>query len=508
LLAVDFARDGRITVMVALLLLAVLLTTPDDRFVVERGVRQLFLDDVGIERMVALRRVVNQPKRHPDNPIIRGEHPWEKASVSVYGTMWFDPAAERFRLWYLCTPGPPPSGRKWIEVGGFRRVTNCTLLAYATSPDAIHWEKPQLGQLSFEGSKRNNLIRIGIDNPEGVGVLHDPDDPDPVRRYKAFFWDRRVSPPDDPTGVNEELAKAPKEPPGLADAQRAGGMWVAFSPDGIRWKTHGPVLRQGSDTTHTILYHPQRRRYVAYGRMGFGRRVALTESIDGLTWSEPKLVLECDDRDGPAGQVYGMPTDRYQGLYIGMFWMYREGTDARIDTQLACSRDGIRWQRVADRQTFLPNAPVGSWDDGMSRIGRGINVVGDTIYLHYSMVNGPHRSPKFPNPQRQFPPAIGLVTLRRDGFVSLDAGDKVGSVTTRPFRLPADKLFLNADASAGSVSVQVLDPADKVRCESLPITGDQLRAEVPWNAEFPPAATVVQLRFLVSRAKLFSYWFE
>jgi hypothetical protein len=100
-------------------------------------------------------------------------------------------------------------------------------------------------------------------------VLYDPHDQDPGRRYKAFFWDRRLSPPDDPTGVDENLARVPKEPPGLTEEQRRGGLWVAFSPDGLTWKTHGPVLPQGSDTTHTILYDGRLQKYVAFGRMGF-----------------------------------------------------------------------------------------------------------------------------------------------------------------------------------------------------------------------------------------------
>ncbi|MCY2963653.1 MAG: hypothetical protein NT069_08400, partial [Planctomycetota bacterium] len=267
-----------------------------------------------------------------------------------------------------------------------------------------------------EGSKRNNLIDIGIDNPEGVGVLHDVADPDPERRFKAFFWDRRLTPPDDPTGIDGTLREVPLDPPDLNDARRAGGMWVAFSPDGVRWKTVGPVLPHGSDTTHTILFDPRRKKYLGFGRMGFGRTVALSESDDALSWTEPRRVLSCDEQDGPGGQIYGMPTDLYEGVYLGMFWMYREGTDAKIDTQLALSRDGRRWRRVADRQTFLANGPDGAWDDGMSRAGRGICVVGETIYLHYSMVNGPHRSAKFPKVDRKFPGAIGLVTLRRDGF--------------------------------------------------------------------------------------------
>jgi hypothetical protein len=526
-------------------------------FTVERGVRQLFLDDEVIEEIAALKRVVNEPTRHPENPVVEGEHPWEEGSASVYGTAMYDEKMERFRLWYLCTPGPPPSGRKWVEVGGFRRVTNCTLLAYATSRDGVHWEKPALNQLSFEGSKKNNLVDIGIDNPEGVSILFDPHDPEEERRYKAFFWDRRVSPPDDPSagppesggqaqglpasggspraesrgdpiGVDEQAARIPKEPQGLTPQQLAGGMWVAFSPDGIEWKTHGPVLPQHSDTTQAVVFDARRKKYVAFGRFGFGRKVARTESDDFVHWSEPRLVLDTDEQDGPGAQIYGMPTDIYEGLYLGMFWIYREGTDGKIDTQLAVSRDGERWQRVAGRQTFLPNAPDGERDDGMSRvvgryIVRGDPSAGsgspraesrrDTIFLYYSMVNGPHRGPKFPNPVRKFPPAIGLVTLRRDGFVPLDAGEKEGRVLTRPFALPDGALHVNANARGGVLRAAVSDARGnplKGFEASQPITTDTTDAVVKWNTASLNSllGQIVRLRFTLQRGKLFSYWFE
>lgn len=482
-------------------------------FVVEKGIRQLFLDDFGIEKIEGLRRVVNQPSRHPGNPVVQGEHPWEKANTSLYGTVLYDEEMGRFRMWYLCSPGPPPSGRKWVEAGGFRRVTNVTLLAYATSADGVHWEKPVLNQLSFEGSKENNLVDIGIDNPEGVSILFDPQDPNPARRYKAFFWDRRYAPPDDATGVDEKAAQVPKEPTGLSAAQAAGGIWVAFSPDGLTWKTHGPVLPQGSDTTQAVVYDAGRRKYVGFGRFGFGRNVARTESADFLHWSEPKLVLTCDAQDGPAAQIYGMPTDIYEGLYVGMFWIYREGTDGKIDTQLAVSRDGVRWHRVADRQTFLPNGPEGSRDDGMSRaVGRFI-VRRDTIYLYYSMVNGPHRGPKFPNPVRKFPTAIGLVTLRRDGFVSLEADETQGYVLTKPFVLPDGALHVNVDAKAGALRVTACDEAgNPLRGfqASEPITKDAANAAVKWNRITLKSlrGKAVRLRFVFQHAKLLSYWFE
>jgi hypothetical protein len=271
------------------------------------------------------------------------------------------------------------------------------------------------------------------------------------------------------------------------------------------------VLSQGSDTTHTILYDAKQKKYVAYGRMGFGRTVAMTASDDAWHWSEPRRVLACDGRDGPGGQIYGMPTDLYEGVYLGMFWMYREGTDARIDTQLATSRDGRHWQRVADRQTFLPNAPMGSWDDGMSRAGRGINVVGDTIYLHYSMVNGPHRSPRFPKPERKFPGAIGLVTLRRDGFVSLDAGAEPGTLVTKPFAWPGGSLHVNADTSRGWLRVSVLDesggPIQGFE-GSKPISADTTRSAASWDKANLRRLDNrrVRLKFTLYKGRLFSYW--
>ncbi|MCY2963652.1 MAG: hypothetical protein NT069_08395, partial [Planctomycetota bacterium] len=114
---------------------------PNLEFTVERGTRQLFLDDFGVQEVAGLTRKMHSPDRHAGNPVLRGEFPWEKNSTSVYGTMLYDEARKRFRLWYLCSPESPASGRKWLEVGGYRRVAGCTLLAYAESDDAVHWEK-------------------------------------------------------------------------------------------------------------------------------------------------------------------------------------------------------------------------------------------------------------------------------------------------------------------------------------------------------------------------------
>ena len=90
--------------------------------------RHLFLDLHGLTRIERLHRRVHQPRRHPQNPILRGENPWE-AVASLYGTVPYD-AESRFRMWYLT--GPYRSGM--IQVRGRRALGNITLLGRPLCP--------------------------------------------------------------------------------------------------------------------------------------------------------------------------------------------------------------------------------------------------------------------------------------------------------------------------------------------------------------------------------------
>ena len=39
--------------------------------------KHLFVDDNRLEELSAAKRVLNQPQKHPDNPVMRPERPWE-----------------------------------------------------------------------------------------------------------------------------------------------------------------------------------------------------------------------------------------------------------------------------------------------------------------------------------------------------------------------------------------------------------------------------------------------
>ena len=126
------------------------------------GLRHLFLDDYLVERTDNLARTLNQPTKHPNNPVLRSEHPWEALRVQVYGTALYDPDERLFKIWYLSIPRPSD---QTVTINGQQRPGHATLLGYATSEDGLHWDKPSLGLVDFEGSTANNLLM-----PEGYNL--------------------------------------------------------------------------------------------------------------------------------------------------------------------------------------------------------------------------------------------------------------------------------------------------------------------------------------------------
>jgi hypothetical protein len=492
--------------------------------------RYLFITDEHIRHIHQLERVVNQPSKLSDNPVIKPEHPWESRYVHHAGTVTYDEQEGFFKYWY--TSGTDPNVELTYEGGSYPR--GASVVCYATSQDGIHWKKPNLGQVQCDDSRDNNILKLGKYSPQGVAVLDDPKDPDPQQRYKAIYWDHV------PMKLREQGIGGDLD-----------GTWVAFSPDGIHWKDyqHNPVLRGYNDCDLCIVQDPLSSRYLAYGRFGFNRTVACTTSSDFLNWSTPRQVLEPDRQElsgpWPLTQFYGMTVDMYEGLYLGCLKIYRPGSDGRIDSQLAASHDGVHWQRVGNRQTFLPLGAPNQWDDGMVRTAQHYITRGNQLYLYYGMVSGPHAGALYPdkNIQRRWPNAIGLALLRRDGFVSLDAKEQRGSLLTKPIMLDGRQLHLNVNVEAGGEARVVVcnpwasledfhatrendipqygqpghndynhddDGRVLISQASDPITGDHVDVVVkfPDTSLARLAGKVAALRIELSKAKLYSFYFK
>ncbi len=204
------------------------------------------------------------------------DKPWEGWGPYLYGTVMRDEG--RLKMWYQCISGAE----------GF--------VGYAESRDGLKWEKPNLGIVDYEGSTANNIV--AANRQFHIPSVHKVRNPEcPERTWAMYGYGREVGP------------------------------HVAFSQDGLHWKVRAndEALFKSSDVTN-FVYDPYERRYVCTYKTANRRHraagVALSE--DGLNWHKPieGPVFGADDLDPDATQVYGMPVFPYQGMYIGLPWMY------------------------------------------------------------------------------------------------------------------------------------------------------------------------------------------
>lgn len=470
---------------------------PEAAELLDTSVRQLFLDDSGIVSRTGLKRVIGQMKKCAENPIVVPTQACDALRCQIHGTVIYRPDLQLYQMWYLAIgngkslDGKPDNG--------------ATLVAYATSKDGIHWEKPKLGQVEYDGSKDNNLLKVGRINREGFAVLYNADEPDPQRRYRAWFWDHsngRQGPNDPVEGRG--LTGTPDKPMFWYANDLGDGMWTAFSPDGVHWTNYAdnPVKFRHSDSGQAVVWDPKTKKYATYGRYGFGRRTGRMESKDFVHFSDPKLVFRADKEiDGRNAQVEGFSLCIYEGKYVGLPWMRfnqpAPGVEWATHVQLLVSDDGIKWNRVLPGKVFFGPGKPGEFDDGVIKLAHQPLVLDDEIRIYYCGYGLTTKCVQ-----------IGMARLRRDGWVSLDTGDSPGVVVTKPFGWTGGKIRLNADASQGEVQVTVVDASGAILAQSRPIVGDQLRALADFSGDLPSIGTPVALRITVRNARLYSWWLE
>ena len=115
------------------------------------------------------------------------------------------------------------------------------VVCYAESQDGIHWVKPDLGIVEYEGSKQNNIIVDGIGALNFMPVIDENPACPREERYKAL------------AGLKEE-----------------GGLFAYKSPDGIHWTLlqEKPVITNGAfDSANLAFWDPSLGKYRAYWRI-------------------------------------------------------------------------------------------------------------------------------------------------------------------------------------------------------------------------------------------------
>lgn len=464
--------------------------------------RQLFIDDHMIEESQAVARVLNQPSKYIGNPIMIALYPWEGA-IWLYGTVWNDDDEGQFRMWYqgqagMAIPqmGSDFSDSPWNHIG-FDPTNLLYTVGYATSNDGIFWNRENLGVVEYKGSRNNNLVMTDVCF---ANVIKDTREQDPDRLYKSIFWQS-----DTPDGTNN----------------MGEGVSVAFSPDGLHWTKYenNPVLTRSSDNHMLLGWDDLHNKYVGYFRPtlhegNMTRRIGRSVSEDFENWTDPIDVLAPDEKDPPGTELYGMPVFKYEGLYIGLLYVYHAEPEEKqirfygpVDIQLAVSRDGIAWERAGDRVPFIPNGPVGSIDMGEIYAALAPVVMGEELWFYYSASTADHGD-------------VGgasyacLAKLRRDGFVSVNAGDQSGYLVTKPFLCQGGNLAINGSAKGGDIGVTVLDESGiqypgYSRQDCALFDGDSTKHFMSWREKLSLEelkGNNIRLKFYLRNAKLYSFW--
>ncbi len=221
-----------------------------------------------------------------------------------------------------------------------------------------------------------------------------------------------------------------------------------------------------------------------------------------------------------------MPVFPYQGMYIGLPWIYharwikygeytspkvmyeaQEGSPCTVDVQLAWSWNLIQWTRTPERKPFIALGTKPAWDWGMIYTARAPVIVGDKLYFYYGGFDNIHDVGDVRG-------AIGLAILRLDGFCSMQAGEKEGWLISRRevFRTP--KVTINAKTCQdGYVAAELLDRNNNVikgfsRADCVPFKEDAVRGVLEWKTKTFPADMIdadKKIRFLLKDADLYSY---
>lgn len=381
-----------------------------------------------------LRLVLAQAKKDAENnPLFTEDffstpqRKWEVRYDNAYPNVIYDPKCKKYRCYYTLCSKDNDSASASKEERARRDYrpspTRIASLGYAESDDGIHWSKPELGFVDFEGSKANNLL---FRYAHGTGVFLDEEEIDPCKRYKMVT---KV----DFSGKRNFMA-------------------VNFSEDGVHWGDFikWPRWNPPADSHNFPFRDKQDGLFKVITRIWKdGIRIsAICSSPDFINWSAPHEIIR---GSGFESQVYSMPVFWYEGMYLGLASMFHEGDRSAdnfdtVDLELTFGSSSERFDRVLPGQYLIPRGegkyPTGAYDCGCIFASPPIEE-GDRLILYYMGGNGYHTNFRETSLCRAF--------LPKDRFAWYEQReeDKIAILPTQPFQAYGDALYLLADVAKG-----------------------------------------------------------
>lgn len=397
---------------------------------------------------------------------------------------------------------------------------------YFESGDGLHWRKPDLGLIEFEGSKQNNLI-----NRSPGTVFKDPSAPAP-ERYKGVSAD---------DATPEQFAKYKEQRPEdcqwlalAADPGRVHCIQGAVSPDGLRWELlPAPISVEHSDTLIIAYYDQRLKKYVMYTRNypagprsekvpykefrvweATRRSIGRTESEDFRSFPISEVILQTTPDMAPSDMLYAncrtsIPGAPDHHLMFPAIW--HSAKDDTTSIALASSHDGRLWHWVPGPHV-LETAPFGEWDGGCVFAAADLlELPSGDFALPYVGYNVPH---KYPRGQQKS--STGYALWPKGRLVGVEAPES-GEFATVAIVPPGRKLRINATTQrSGSIAVEVAgwdyQPLPgRTFVDANPLSGDRFWTPATWKSGedlgHADGSSVI-LRFKMHNATLYGLEFH
>jgi hypothetical protein len=458
--------------------------------------REIFVDRYLIAALSGVQMVPHEPR--DEGRVFAFDQPWE-GPFCGYATLLYD--GSRYRLYYRGLPQP-------------KHDTGLESLCYAESADGLHWDRPELGLVAFNGSRRNNIL-IGGSQPgtHSFAPFLDTRPGVPAsERFKALGLERLAS---------------------KQDWALAGFV----SEDGIHWRRlrPEPIIFNDTptfafDSQNVAFWSESEGKYVAYGRTWKDgvRRISRFESPDFLHWSGSHLMeYRHDGRPAPVEEMYTNQTHPYfraPHIYLATAARFFPGRQALTeeearaiqvdpgyfkdtsDSVLMSTRGGYVYDRTFLTAFIKPGLGPQNWVSRSNYPALNIVPTGPNEMSVYVCQN-------YGQPSAH----LRRYSLRLDGLASLRADYEPGEIRTKRFTFTGDRLTLNfATSAAGGIRVELQDEHGKpipgyALEDCREIIGNEIARDVSWKRGPEVSALagrVVRLRIVMRDADLYALQFH
>ena len=444
--------------------------------------RQLFVDDFLIDQ-TTLNPSYHSATPYSGNPILVPvtTNAWGKHCK--HGGLYYDDVRKVFQL--------------WLNVE--------SSLFYYESTDGINWSE---GEFCVKAPGYATVVK----------------NPNPENEWQNYVMLLRKS-----NGTFESMEQYAGEDHNTYPFE------IYISRDGKNW-SYASKGGQCNDAT-SIFYNPFRKKWVASLRKSYSTLVRVREYFecddivksasksdlygvfwmraDGLDIKDPKIKMN--------PQIYSVSCVAYESIMLAgiQLMLGPENKDAEktgipkvTDIHLAYSRDGFYYSRPS-RDPILRSSQVkDAWDRGyLHQINTLCVVNGDELWFYYFGYKGDEERANagVANNGTLDNGSLGLATMRRDGFVSMDGS---GELLTRKMTCTEGQKYLFVNAKASSLKAEILDENGNVipgygMDDCVAFSGDSTCSMIQWKngKEISGlSGTNFRIRFSVESGEFYSFW--